>query len=290
MHTLLKVLAENGAVNQAEEETARRYFELQDQGLPGCATPDPAKPLIIDSLGLVYLQSANLLAPVLKLFTDARIEGSSQDEAVAIIDYNQHVEDVLGIIDDIRNTVRSASGTGKIVFGPRRAGGKKLRDDDTPSTLHLLSDLAAVDAVVCDDRALNKQNFAADVKGKRIPCLTTLDILEELRTRDIISETEWLGARHKLRTGGVALIPVQTLEVLRAARRSHSVKSAEMRAIEQSVDLARMAEVPTFPREVQWFASTSVAVKGAVIGVWKDETDFKRAERSQHDHEYCSQT
>ena len=278
MHALMKVLLERGAVNQTEEETAKSYFNLQDKGLTGCAEPDPSKPLFIDQLALTYLEATDLLDVVLKVFKDVRIEGAAEDEALALIEHHQHVEEVLKIIDDIRDLIRTANASNKISFGPRRNERGK-RDDDTPSTLHLLSDLTAVDAVVCDDRALNKENFAADVKGKRIPCLSTLDVLEELRGRGALSETERLSARHKLRVGGAAIVPVETSEVSHAVNRSHSAMSAEMRAIQESIDLARVAEIPSFPREIRWFANTSMAVKAAIIPIWKSVGDAKLAGR-----------
>ncbi|WP_147270294.1 MULTISPECIES: HTH domain-containing protein [Rhodopseudomonas] len=268
MHALLKVLVERGAVNHAEEETARNYFNLQDKGLPGCAEPDSSKPLFIDQLALIYLQTTGLLDAVMKTFKDVRIEGVAEDEALALIEHHQHVEEVLNIIDDIRDNIRTANASGRVSFGPRRIERGK-REDDTPSTLHLLSDLTAVDAVVCDDRALNKENFAADVNGKRIPCLSTLDVLEELRGRGTLSEAERLSARHKLRVGGAAIVPVETAEMSHAVGRSHSAMSAELRAIQESIDLARVSEIPSFPREIRWFANTSMAVKAAIIPIWK---------------------
>jgi tetratricopeptide (TPR) repeat protein len=279
MHALLKVLSDKGVINQKQEETAKKYFELQDKGLPGCAHPDPDKPLFIHELALVYLQYTELLDAVLKAFKDVRIDGSSEDEALAIIDNHQHVEDVLRVIDDVRATIKDANAKRKLVFGPRRADGKESGEDLTSSTLHLLSDLTTVDALVCDDRALNKENFAADAKGKRIPRVTTLDLLEELRERGAVTESEWLDARDELRKGGATIMPVQDNEIVRAAKRSGGVMSAEMRAIQESIDLARVAEVPSFPREVQWFAKTSMAAKAAVIQIWKTEPDFAVAGR-----------
>jgi hypothetical protein len=271
MHTLLKVLSDHGAVDQTAEQTAKQYFDLQDKALPGCGVPDPSKPLFIDGLALVYLQYTNLLGAVLKVFKDVRIEGSSEDEALAIIGHGEHVQEVLRVIDDVRNTVRTASSAGQLSFGPRRS--EDTTDDQTPSTLHLLSDLTGIDALVCDDRALNKENVAADNKGRRIPCLTTLDVLEELRARNKLTDTEWQAARHKLRIGGASLVPVTTAEVVHAARRSRTARSAEMRAIQESINLARVADVPSFPREVQWFASASIAIKSAVMEIWKSESD-----------------
>ena len=272
MHSLLRVLVEKGAINQAQEETAKRYFELQDKGLAGCVEPDPSKPLFVDQLALVYLQTTDLLDPVLKLFKDVRIEGTAEEEALALIEHHQHVEEILGIIDDIRNLIRTANASGKIAFGPRRNERGK-REEETPSTLHLLSDLTAVDAIVCDDRALNKENFAADTKGRRIPCISTLDVLEELRGREKLSNPEWQSARHKLRVGGAALVPIDTTEVSHAVSRSHKAVSAEMRAIQESIDLARVSEVPSFPREVHWYARTSMAVKAAITPIWESVDD-----------------
>ena len=200
----------------------------------------------------------------------------SEDEALALIEHHQHVEEVLNTIDNIRNLIRSANVSGKLSFGPRRNESGK-RYEETPSTLHLLSDLTAVDAVVCDDRALNKENFAADAKGKRIPCLSTLDVLEELRGRGGLSDAEWLSARHKLRVGGASIVPIEASEVSHAVSRSQRSMSAEMRAIQESIDLARISEIPSFPREIRWFAGVSMAAKAAIVPIWKSVKDVTLA-------------
>jgi hypothetical protein len=59
--------------------------------------------------------------------------------------------------------------------------------------------------------------------------------------------------------------------------RSGAVKSAELKAIQESVDLARVAEVPTLPRELAWFAALNMTAKTAIMEVWKTEPDRKRA-------------
>jgi hypothetical protein len=277
MHSLLSVLVDEGAIDQVQEETAKNYFDLQDQGLPSCARANPNRPLFIDGLALAYLQYTNLLDAVLKVFKDVRIDGYAEDEALAIIDHNQHTEKVLAVIDDVRNAIRDANSSGKITFGRRRAEGEDLSDNDTPSTLHLLSDLTQVEILICDDRALNKENFAADAKGNRIPCMSTLDLLEELRARGMLSEGDWRAARHTLRVGAASIMPIQIDEIIHAVGRSRATMSAEMRAIRESIDLARLAEIPVFPRESQWFARINIAVKSALMQVWQTEKDYDRA-------------
>jgi hypothetical protein len=68
-HSLLKVLQDNGLTDQSTEEAARRYFRLQDKGWPTPARPDPSRPLYIDGLGLIYLDSVGLLDTVSQPFS-----------------------------------------------------------------------------------------------------------------------------------------------------------------------------------------------------------------------------
>src|SRR5262249_34337973 len=116
-------------------------------------------------------------------------------------------------------------------------------------------------------------------KGRRIPCLSTLDILEELRGRGLLSENEWFAARHKLRVAGATIVPIVEAEVSHAVGRSHKAMSAEMRAIRASIDSARVSEIPSFPREILWFADTSLAVKAAIMPIWKSVSDAALAGR-----------
>jgi hypothetical protein len=48
------------------------------------------------------------------------------------------------------------------------------------STLNLLSNLAGAEVAVFDDRAVNKEPFLTDEKGRRAGVCSTLDLLEEL--------------------------------------------------------------------------------------------------------------
>jgi tetratricopeptide (TPR) repeat protein len=276
MHALLQVLVDQGAIDQATEQTARQYFFLQDAQWPNPARPDPNRPLFIDGLALVYLQFTGLLASVLQVFKDVRIESATYDEAMVVIEHDRHVAEVLSYIDSIRSTIREANSAGKIVFGGRKTARADSPDDISPSTLHLLSDLTNADAVICDDRALNKDPFAQDVHGKRVRSYHTLDVLDELQGRSIISPSELRTLRHRLRVAGAALMPVTPHEIVDAVQRSGATKSAELRAIESSIDLARIAEVPNFPKEIHWFATLNMVVKAALIELWKSDAQPDR--------------
>ena len=128
-----------------------------------------------------------------------------------------------------------------------------------------------------DDRALNKEPFVQDNRGHRALTVTSLDVIEELDARSIISPIERRAYRHRLRIAGAALVPADAEEIKLAAIRNRQHESPEFRALRDSVDLARLGEIPRFPSEMPWFIAASSAPKTALMEIWKDEPDAGRA-------------
>jgi hypothetical protein len=286
MRSILAALTERGAIDQTTEDTARRYFEVQDRGWSSPPTPTTERPLFLDSLALIYLQSVNLLDAVLSSFGDVFIDSSTDEEASALIDYEHNASEVLRIIDEVRGAVQKARVSNKLIFGPQRrtSRGEGNEDDEEEakaqsSTLNLLSDLMKSDAVVFDDRAINKESFAVDNQGHRARVVSSLDIIEDLTARGVLTETERRTLRHRLRVAGAVLVPVDAEEIVNAALRNKQNESPEFRAIRDSIGLARISEVPRFPSEIPWFGSVSTAAQHALIQVWARETDVARAAR-----------
>lgn len=277
MHSLLHELHELGAVDQAIETAADRYFRVQDRGWPAPARPDPSKPLYLDDVAVSYLQTTNLLEAILRSFSSVYIGSNVEEEATALLERDRHSIEILRVIDSIRETVSKAYDRGKVIFGSRSAniGADDQRDS---STMRLLGDLNGIDGVVFDDRALNKTPFATDREGHSARTLTSLDVLEELVRRGVISQGERQSLRHRLRAAGAALVPIDGDELYAALLRGGAVESAELRAIRESIALAGLREIPRFPAEIVWFLGLNRAVKEALMRVWKDEGSADRVE------------
>lgn len=279
MHALLEALKGQGVVDQAAETTSKNYFTMQDKGWPSYSRLDVTRPLYIDGLALVYLDTVHLLDVVLNTFQDIYIDASTEEEATALLEHNKNTADVLRIIDDIREAVRKANANNKIIFAPRRAkASDEPRDHGFElSTISLIANSMGADAVVLDDRALNKEFFVEDQRHTRTRSITSLDLIEEWHTRQIISDDERRSLRHRLRRAGAGIMPVDNDEIVVAALRSKNADSAELKAIHESISLARVAELPVFPAEIPWFASTTLAIKNAVLAIWQREPDHARA-------------
>jgi len=277
VRTLLAVLKEWGRIDGRVEEFADRYFRVQDMGWPTPVRPQKSTPLYLDDLAVSYLQTTGLLQTVVDSFDEVYIHASTDKEAAATLGMERQSVEIIKTIGRIREELSGAFKDGRLLFGPRRDKAESDEHDEL-STLNLLANMMSAEVVVIDDRALNKDPFAIDRTQHRARVASTLDVLEELRVRGVISEAERITARHRLRTAGAALMPLDANEVRVAAQRSQTLESAELRAIGESVALVRIRNMPRFPAEIPWFSSLITGIRAAIQGVWRDEADPQRAE------------
>src|SRR5690606_21257754 len=105
---------------------------------------------------IAYLQTTHLLEAVVKSFNTVYVHATAADDAAAWLGADRRANEILRILDGIREAVGNADEAGKIVFGPRSPRTEKDESLES-STLHLLSDLLDFEAVIVDDRALNRE-------------------------------------------------------------------------------------------------------------------------------------
>jgi hypothetical protein len=218
-----------------------------------------------------------LLPAFLHAFPNTYIHVSTEDDANALIEDDQNVAEVFRVIDDIRSALRQANVADRIVFGPRRADAGTNDFEGMQSSINLFANLKGAEVVVIDDRALNKELFAVDTSGHRARVASTLDLLEELLSRGLLTEDRYRALRFRLRVSGALLIPVTSAELLAAAKRNRRNEAPEFRAIRDCLDLARVSEMLQFPAEMRWFMSYVQAIRIAVMQAWVDEPDERRA-------------
>jgi hypothetical protein len=218
-----------------------------------------------------------LLEAVVTSFDDVSIDASAEEDAFALIEDDHHAADVLRVIDDVRSAILKAYGSGKIIFGRRWSQADESVHTSNMPTLHLLGDFCGSDAVVFDDRFLNKEPFVADRAGRRARIVTSLDVIEELHARGVLSDVERRMHRHRLRVAGCCLVPLDAAEIKFAARRNGQHLSPEFRSIRDGIDLPRMAEIPLFPAEIPWFMTINSAARIALVEIWGEEKDAEKA-------------
>lgn len=278
MHGLLNVLVDLNLVDEATERSARDYFSLQDEGWPNPAQPRLDMAIHLDGLAVVHLQQTRLFEVVLSHFRTIYVHASTSEEADALLESELHADEVFRIMDDIRAAIRSANSAGKIIFGPKQTGASEEGSGRSiESTLNLLHDLSLSELALFDDRSLNKELIARDSRGRTARIATTLDLIDELAHRGIVSHEERRTLRFRLRAAGAMLMPVDAEDIVASVKRNRANESPEFRAIHDTLDLARLAEMPQFPAEMQWFLSYVHATKAALASIWNEESERERA-------------
>lgn len=178
-----------------------------------------------------------------------------------LLEYQGLTNSVATHLADVRKILRQGVESGKVVVGPR--GVEPLADDERLSrsepTIELLTLPSAVEAILVDDRSINRFPEVSDEHAS-VPTCTTLDLLQTLRSSKAISLQQHRESLTKLRQAGYLFIPVEAEELAEHLGVSELYdkrkESAELRAIRESVVKARMMNALQ-PGEIHWLESLS---------------------------------
>lgn len=276
MRSLLTVLKAEGVLDRGTAESADTYFGIQDSGWETAAKPNIHRPLYIDEVAIAYLQTVRLLEVVVETFDEVYIHEDAAAAAISMEEVQRHATELVGHITNIRSAIAAAWREGRIIFGPYRANAVEENGSDA-STLNLMSDVSAADVVVIDDRALNGEAIIASSAAGPVRVATTLDIIEELLQRNLISEVEHWALRHRLRAIGAALVPIEAEELRIAVLQSSGAESPEFRAISDAISIACWKQIPRFPAEMPWLLSLVQSIRVAIKKIWLHEADETKA-------------
>ena len=250
-----------GLTDGDQHERARAFLASQGQ-VPDKAIPQERLngPIFLDSLALSYLQNAHLLNVIAGGSLDVRVHGTVLEEAAGLIEAGDAGVDLAERIDGIRTVLCSGIGSNKVSFVSRARDVTDDAADQRPSVRSIESLIAAAsvcDALCVDDRYMNAHREATARSGESVPTVCVLDVLRYLVRQGEMTEADYWQAKHRLRQGGFALIPIEEHELLKwlrsaAIRQEQAVETAELKVIRQSMhrldslDLLNLSEAATY--------------------------------------------
>lgn len=271
---IVDALARLGQLTAAEEARARSFLTLNEQPSPQETRVEQGAILYLDDLAVAYLHHLGLLPKLAAAQFVPILSQSRIDETQALLLYESVAEQVGSILDEIRRCLAEGIKSGLV-----RLGRISPRDDAEPQLRHhptvgILSLAPEVDALVIDDRAVNRHRNVESGSALR-PILTTLDLLQMMHARGIVSDCELAEFRAKLRMAGLALIPVHAAELvslLEACPVNEGVLSetAELRSVRENLLRIRMTDILQLPQEHRWLESLLRAWIDALKAQWVD--------------------
>jgi hypothetical protein len=278
--SLVEKLRAKGVLTHEEEQRALDYLKLHERRWPAEPKILDGAEIYLDSLATTYLQTVGVLEKLKAAGLVGYITEDDDKDANRLITYENLSEQQLALIELVRKTLSDGLTSGRV----RAVKSSAIADEKilgSHPTFGVLTIEDAVDAMVIDDRSVNQHPFM-EAHNRRTPILSTLDLLEDLAGKGIITEQNVHTHRTYLRRAGFQFIPVTEQELLHHLTTApvgdgEVVETAELRAIRESLLMARMRKILQIPAETVWLHESMRSVVRTIRGLWKAGTDLDDA-------------
>ena len=276
---IVEKLRQKGHVTAEEEKRARAYLQMHEKPWPHQPEISDGAILYLDELAITYLLHLGILEKLHAAGFRAVIPLSEISEGNELISYESISGTVNDSIEQLRLCINSRIESGKIKMGKRTdlAGSPENSVSGHP-TLGVIPLARSCNAIVVDDRSLNQHAYI-DEAGRRIPVISTLDILDALVARGSITPEARTEFRTLLRRAGYIFISV-TEDELSASLDSATiengrlVESAELKSIKESILHVRMSNWLQLPKEAFWLDTLTQIFIRVLKHLWKVGSDL----------------
>jgi len=280
-HALVEKLRAKGAITKTEEQRALAYLKLQERRWPSEPAIADGAEVFLDHVAVSYLRAVGLLGKLKLAGLIAYIPEAEDEDSNWLIAFEHLSAQQLEVIEMIRNSLAGGLESGQICAVPST----QTEEDDKPFKTHptfaVLSIESEIDAIVVDDRFVNRYP-AIERNGSNTSVLSSLDVLDDLGRRKLISEEDLFAHRTYLRQAGYQLVTVTVDELLSnldnaSLVNGQVVETAELKAIRESFLKARMSKLLQIPSETPWLDQTMRSVMACIRQLWKIKTDLSEA-------------
>ena len=267
-------------VDSSTERKAATYLNQVDKGWANNVAIDSNSIIYLDELSVTYLDHVGLLERLADNVAEVHVSGDVESDCSAVLQSADMSADLGAAVDRIRTALNAAIEKGSnIKFSSRRlanaANRKEEGDEGSRSaafpSFDILSDLTGIDAIVCDDRFLNKEPFWTDGE-RRVLCGTTVDVIMALNSRAVISEQQRFDYLYRLRVAGFCAVPIEPNDVINEllrARINNGVleETPELTEIRQNLTISLRSRM-FLDAETPWLDQSRLAVFQALRAIW----------------------
>lgn len=276
-HALVEKLRTKGILTRKEEQRALAYLKLQERRWPSESAIGDGAELFLDNVSVSYLRTVGVLGKLKAAGLTVHIPESEDDDSNRLIAFEHISSQQLEVIETIRESLAEGLKSGRV----RAVRSTQLEEKDKPFKIHptlaILSLESEVDAFVVDDRFVNRY-LTIDGNDRKTPILSSLDVMDDLAEKQLVSAEDLFAHRTYLRQAGYQLVSVNIDELLHhlgnaPLRDGQVVETAELRAIRESLLRARMSKMLQIPLETPWLHQTMRSIMLCIKQLWKVRTE-----------------
>jgi len=279
---LMKKLEELAVITKTQRIKALNYLRQHEKEWPTDVEVATGAKLFLDSLSITYLITVDMLEKLSEAGFDVYVFRDVRDRYRSLINYDSIIEDAELKIEKIRKVFSSGLTSGKVVLAevpPNRDQVGTCGSDSVRPTEQIFQAIKVCDAALIDDRFMNKhRNITFD--GRAVPIFTTLDFIEALHHKAIISQEQKLDYRTSLREFGFEFVGISTEELQYHLDRSAMVDgefkpNKQLRLIRENLLLIRVSDLIQLPRDSQWLLGTMKNIAKVIKDQWSADISLE---------------
>lgn len=279
---LIKKLENLAVITEAQCFKALNYLSQHEKEWPADVNAESGAKLYLDSLSITYLMTVDMLDKLTEAGFEVYVFKGERDRYRSLINYDSTINQAELKIENIRKHFFSGINSGKVVLAEMPLNGEPVdadKDKYARPTEELFEAVKACDAVLIDDRFMNRHgNIALNEKNK--PIFTSLDYIETLCHKGLISKEEKLDSRALLREYGFEFISISSEEIEFHLNRSVLVggefkPTRQLRLIKDSLLLIRISGLVQLPRDAKWLHETLEKISNAIRRQWSADTPLE---------------
>ena len=266
-------LRDLGLLPAVDADRANAYLALHESPWPNPPTIQADAVLYFDDLTIVYFTHLGILDVVTSAGFTVFVSDLALKRTSELIAYDHASTEVADVIESITAVLSRKLAEGGLQVVPTDRG---FEVDDGPMMGHPSLALPALGApcesIVTDDRFFNRYpRYEAGEDRARVH--TTVDLLDALERRGLLSAQEKWAYLTRLRTAQYLFVPVEPEEVLQYLLASTVLddgslqESLELRALRENLLCARMSN-HLHGEDTPWLRRTLAAFGMALKRLW----------------------
>ncbi len=275
---LIIKLEDLGFITEAERVKALNYLRQHEKEWPTDLDVVRGARLFLDSLSITYLMAVDMLDKLSEAGFEVYVFKGERDRYRSLINYDSITEQADSKIENIRKLFSKGLETGKVILAEMQLNREQVAASNhnyAMPTEELFEALKLCDAALIDDRFMNRnKNLAFD--ERELPIYSSLDFIETLHHKGLISKEQKLDARTSLRELGFEFVAITSEELEYHLDHSAIVGSEfkptkQLRQIKENLLLTRISGLVQLPRDALWLHGTMKTIAKALKTQWSDD-------------------
>ena len=280
-----ELLRDAGHLSAQDFEQVNGLLQPRDLWIPPFTIADLERPILVDRLAFQYLLDSNILPALARSGIRLHIHDFVIREIRSLSDEGDAGRSLIDRIEAIRHVLREGIAAGRVSFAEQIQPVPQHRQ--ATSGFEVMASLLGAsqdcDAILVDDRFVNKFPMVESSNGSSTPVACVLDLLRLLLAQDKIDEHQQLAARQKLRQGGFAFIPLVSDDLLKPVSTVHLddnarvIESRELTVLRQTAARMHSLDFATPEESLTLSASTKQAAVVTIQALWETERTTQTA-------------